>query len=406
MHRVLFLLHPFLMLLLSLKNFRLPYAKNIMWAFTVFFAMTIAVGHESKNSDINRYMAQVEELHSEKMDISSAITYFEKSGEVDVIRTLLAIIVSRFTANGYYLLPIYGLIFGFFFSRNMWFVLNRLKGKLQWVVVLLITVMFLVMPIWSLGGFRYNTATHVFLYGLLPFLYSGTKKSLVWCFITPVVFHFAFVLPAVVVLLYLIVGQRLTLYFAFFISTLFISEINITQFNSYIDNYAPERLAERSEGYRSATAVLNYRQAATSSNSWHARYYQKALRWSLIAFLLILFFRSKQVLLTNPMLLRILSFTYLFFGVGLLMSSIPSGGRYLSPASILAAAVLAVYIQNNKQEKWMKRAISVSIPLLLLFIIVEFRKGFYFASITTVLGNPLIAIYTFGENIPLNELIK
>jgi hypothetical protein len=72
----------------------------------------------------------------------------------------------------------------------------------------------------------------------------------------------------------------------------------------------------------------------------------------------------------------------------------------------LAAAVLAVYIQNNKQEKWMKRAISVSIPLLLLFIIVEFRKGFYFASITTVLGNPLIAIYTFGENIPLNELIK
>jgi len=406
MYRLFFLLHPFIALLYGLKNFHLPYAKNIVWAFTIFFAMTIGIGHESMGSDIVRYMEEVEVLHVEPMSWDSALEYFDKSGEVDVLRTVLAITVSRFTGNGYHLLLIYGLIFGFFFSRNMWFVLDRLKGRLKWVVLLLVAVMFLVIPIWSLGGFRYNTASHVFLYGLLPYLYSGKKKTLWWCFITPIIFHFAFVLPVFILALYLLIGQRLTPYFVFFVVALFISEINITQFNRYFETYANERLAERTSGYRSEEAVLNYRKADHTNRSWHARYYQKALRWSLIAFLLILYFRSREILRTNPRLLRILSFTYLFFGVGLLMSSIPSGGRYLSPASILAAAFMAIYIQNNTQERWMKRAISVALPLLLLFIIVELRKGFYFTSLTTILGNPVLALFTIGENISLNELIK
>jgi len=384
----------------------MPYAKNVMWAFTVFFAMTIAIGQESTNSDIVRYMASVDLLNGQDMSLDLALGYFDESGEVDVLRTVLAITVSRFTDNGFYLLLVFGLIFGFFFSRNMWFVLERLEGRLKWVVLFLVAVMFLVMPIWSLGGFRYNTATHVFLYGLLPYLYSGKKKSLIWCFTTPLIFHYAFFLPVLILTIYLLVGQKLTLYFAFFVLTLFISEINISQFNNYIERYAPERLAERSSGYRSEAAVLNYREADQSSKSWHAQYYQKALRWSLIAFLLILYFRSREVLRTNPRLLRILSFTYLFFGVGLLMSSIPSGGRYLSPASILAAAVMAIYIQNNEEERWMKRAIAVALPLLLLFIIVEFRKGFYLTSLTTILGNPVVALYSMGENISLNDIIK
>src|SRR5690554_3927162 len=153
MHWTLFLVNPLITLFYAIRYFRMPSAKNIMWGFTVFFALTIAVGKESQNSDIVSYMAQVTELYGTSFSFSTAIEYFQNKEEIDILRTILAITVSRFTENGYVLLLVYGLIFGYFFSRNMWFVFDRLQGKLKWITVLLIICLFLITPIWKMGGF-------------------------------------------------------------------------------------------------------------------------------------------------------------------------------------------------------------------------------------------------------------
>ena len=144
---ILFWVSPFLAVVYSLRNFRATMAKNVMWAFAVFFGMAIAVGKESQGSDINRYMEEVTEMYYQEFNIASAIEYFEKSSEIDILRTFLSVLVSRFTSDGYVLLIVYGFIFGYFYSRNVWYILDRLEGKLKVISMFLIALLFLITPL-------------------------------------------------------------------------------------------------------------------------------------------------------------------------------------------------------------------------------------------------------------------
>ncbi len=399
-----FLINPFLTLLYAFRHFRAPSTKNIIWAFTVFFAMTIAIGTESTGSDINRYMGEVENLHRVYFDYPTAIEYFKNSGEIDVLRTVLAIGISRFTGNGYVLVVIYGIIFGYFFSRNMWFVIHKTRGKIQWLVLFLIIALFLVMPIWTLGGFRFNTATHVFIYGLLPYLFERKFKSLIWCFITPVVFHFSFLVPLSVLLVYLLFGNRLKLYYVYFIFGVFIAEINIKQFNDFLEANAPVILLDRTSNYRNEEVVERIR-TIPSQKTWHARFYGKGLHYPIIAFLLLLFFRSGKLVRNDKRLLKVLAFTYLFYGTASIMSTLPSGGRFLAPAGLLALSLMILYLQNYRKDLIMQRVMKAMVPFIVLFIIVSIRDGFYLFSTTTIFGNPLMAFFSMGDNHSLNDFL-
>src|SRR5690606_14173196 len=131
-HWIVFFTQPLLTLIHYLINFRKPAAKNIMWAFTVYFASTISIGAESKNSDIVRYMEDLR-LMADINSWNSLLTYYQNSGEIDVFRVFFSYLISLFTNNGYILLLSYDIFFGYFYSRNMWFVLHRIQGRLKLV---------------------------------------------------------------------------------------------------------------------------------------------------------------------------------------------------------------------------------------------------------------------------------
>lgn len=404
MYYLLFLIHPFTMLFMALKNLNGLRLANVIWLFTVFYSATIGI-EAGSGSDILVYMDQVRELYGVPFDIGTAWSYYNASGEIDVLRIFLAILVSRFTENGFLLAIVYGVIFGYFFSRNLSYILSRLEGSLGLITVLLLLVFVLLNPIWNLNGFRFWTATHVFIYGLLPFLFEGNKRSLLWCVVTPFLFHFSYLLPLGILGIYLALGNRLVLFYGFFIVSVFVSEINYEGINQAIKTYAPVKFAERTAGYRTVEAIKNYREGEKNI-SWHARYYKRGLIWALILYLLVLYWKSSVMVRKNDILLKLMSITLLFFGVANIVALLPSGGRFTTLASMLAVVLLAYYLQNNPREKVMTRLIPLTYPLLALFIMVAARDGLYQMSITTVIGNPLLAVFTLGENVPLNTFLE
>src|SRR5699024_6903270 len=134
--------------------------------------------------------------------------------------------------------------------------------------LLLLICFTLVNPIWHFSTFRMWTAAHIFIYGLLPFVFEGKKRGGAIASLSVLV-HFSFIVPVGLLLSYTLLGNRLTLYFIFFLSTLFISEINIETFNDVIEHYTPEVFQERTSGYRSASQVEDYRDGPEKNLNWY-----------------------------------------------------------------------------------------------------------------------------------------
>ncbi|MCL8006651.1 EpsG family protein [Gelidibacter japonicus] len=380
-----------------------------MWLFTVFYAATFAIGAENAGSDIVRYVAEVSYLNHLNVDVNGLVAYYIDSGEFDILRTLLAYLVSTFTDNGFYLIIVFGVIYGYFFSRNMWYVLDRLQGRIKIFTKILVICLFLVIPIWNLNGFRFWTGAHIFVFGLLPFLFERKKRSLIWCLITPFVVHYSFIVTLVPLGVYLILGNRIKLYYVVFILSLFASTINIAKFNSFVETYAPENLADRSSSYRSEELVKDLREGEGKYDTdrvWYAKYYDVVLKYTLTAFLLFFYRSFRKTIATNKELLRLLSFILLFYSFANVLSSIPSGFRFLSIANLLTLSFITLYLQNYIFKRDLYRLSKIATPFLLFFILIAFRQSWYSISVMALIGNPITAIMTFGENISLNDIIK
>src|SRR3954469_8515365 len=107
---------------MSIKKYRDKWSPNILWAFVIFFGFTFAIGNESQGSDITRYVAQYQSFYGHELTLDDSIEIFKKSEDADVMRVSLALLLSRFSSSSVVLTTVYALIFGFFYSRNIFYV--------------------------------------------------------------------------------------------------------------------------------------------------------------------------------------------------------------------------------------------------------------------------------------------
>ena len=415
-HWFIFLLLPFFASLTALKNYRANWAKNVVWAFIVYYGFTFASAKESLDTaDINRYVDDLKELYGRSLSFYDVLAIFKESGEADIVRTLIAVIVSRFSQSSSVLTAVYGFIFGFFFTRNIWYLLERLKGRLKGIVIFFLLVFFLIDPIWNINGFRFNTATLVFVYGALPYLYENKKSRLVFCFIS-ILFHFSFLFPLAFLIIYIFAGNRKNVYFFFFIVSVFISNINIGQFNNFMEQNLPDIFLERSKNYREEDRVDEFREHDISikveretgrfiKKNWYAVYYTRCLYWSLTVLLIGMYIFGKNIFAGSKWLLNGYCLSLLLFGAGNIMQSLPSGERYKMIASLLTVSVIIFYLQNQDREKYISKLTTLVLPLLMLFSLVSLRNGLYTISVNTIIGNPFFAMLT-DYNLSLNDIIK
>ncbi len=395
-----FLLWPFGVLLIALQNWKRSWTKNILWIFCFFFGYLFIIPKDGISSpDCLRYVQMLTDFaHSDtSLDLLWSSFYSASSGSVDIIQPLVTFFVSRITDDPALLFAVYGLIFGFFFSRNLWYVLEQKGNHLPGLVLIFTLTFVLLNPVWNINGFRMWTAAHIFLYGTLPFLLEGKRKMLAWSFASVLV-HFSFLFAIGILLLFLVFRNRLNIYFYFFLATAFITEINLQWVQSAL-TFLPDFLQPRIGGYANAEYAEQIRMGSMADN-WYVLFYVRGVK--LISYLLVAYVYSfcRKHIESRKDLLTLLCFSLLLYSFSNLFSLVPSGDRFIIVSSTFLFPFFIIFISSFPQKEFIRYLGFISIPFQLLFCAISLRIGLDFISLSMIFGNPLFAVF-YKDDYPL-----
>ena len=403
---ILFLIWPFFALTYAIRNYKAVWAKDIIWFFVIFYGYTIAVHDVGEATmDANRYRDKFIAMAAKEVSFReiSATFYDAEEQSLDILETIIIFSLSRVTNNPQVLFAVFGIIFGYFYSRNIWYLVDRVGLKIiQENIPILLTFAFIV-GFSSINGFRFWTATHMFLYGVLPFLFEG-KKQYLWITLLSALMHFSFLLPLAILGIYFFVGNQILIYFFFFIITFFIKELDLNVVRDFLTNNLPEIFLPKVTTYTNT----DYAEGLTTlfeQVNWYIKFYSMALKWSVTIFLVVIFFTGKKFYTKHINFNNLLNFTFLFYSISNVISLVPSGARFLNLANLFALAFIFFYVQYAPRGKTLRRLITVAVPALALFTIVSIRIAFDTMGVLSVFGNPFLSL-VFKLDITLIEMVK
>ncbi|MCC5927638.1 MAG: hypothetical protein JJU28_00180 [Cyclobacteriaceae bacterium] len=400
----LFLVQPFVLFLFSLRKYKANWAKNALWLFTFFYGLTFAISPDS-SADSVQYAQRLVDMHSYGWDLNRIfVTVYAVDGFRDIFQPLLTFIVSRFTDNYTILFGLFGLFLGYFYSRNIWTLIEYSGDRLNMYGVLLLAVFAFIVSISSgINGVRMWTGAHVFIFGCFRYLLDNKQNGLLIAASATLV-HFAYIVPSLLLLGYMLVGNRLFIYYVIFVISYFISELDF-EIARQMAVFLPEVFREGTTGYISE-AVERRVQAGVGlqrERSWF-------LVWNSILFPLSIFlmvsyiFLFKRKVIQGTIAENLFGAGLLFYGVFNILGYYPSVHRYLSPAAMLLFAFFFLYVQHQKDRNFRWLILIVS-PALLLYLAINFRLLLEFASFLWFIGNPILVPF-IDADMGLYEFIR
>lgn len=403
---LIFLISPLLAVVISMRNFKDSWAKNIIWAFIAFYGYTFVISNEGM--DANRYRDKFLSLTNKDITFTTFIEflYDGETKTLDIVQPLVSFVVANITSNYHVLFAVFGIIFGYFYSRNIWYLLSKINTRTDNIGIFILITFAIVVGFWEINGFRFWTAAHVFFYGAMRYLWEGKKKYLLISFFS-VFFHFAFFLPVAVLLLFSFLGNRTNIYFWVLIGSFFVSEINLDMVGNVLKSVLPEAFHSKANAYTS-TEYAEHLQIKKVEKSLHAKIYIKGLKYFILCFFILVYLQRKRLQLhLNKSLYKLYNFSIYFLAIANVISLIPSGGRYARVSNLFAVAFIFLLLHHYPQPyiRKFRKLVLIGAPFLLLFNLVSARIGFDTIGFVTIIGNPLAVIFVESD-IALIELLK
>lgn len=396
-----FIIWPLLVVIESVRNYRESWAKNGIWLFVIFFGFTFV---PQEGNDSMGYISSLHELYNKDISLHQifGMIYSEGSGYLDIIQLLITYLVSRFTGDGRILFAVFGALYGFFYSRNLWTLIAATKGKLGTVEKILLVIFAFVIPIWSMNGFRFWTAGHIFIYGAMQILlYRNMKGFLIAA--SSILMHFSFLVPVFALGAYILLGNKTTLYFGFFIVSLIFTGLDPLLMRGTMLQYLPSVFYNRIYSYTDPDYIAEINDLFESA-TFYARFYKPVMRIGMSS-LLILIYLSGRKLWKNMVGYSMYSFSLFFLGITNMISGISSLGRFERVGHMIAVGSAFMFFytipKNHPARKWF----YLILPFLLFFMFTIFRKGMYNTGVYALISNPVFTPF-LPNDLALIDLFK
>lgn len=396
-----FLAFPFVTFVLSLKNAQNRVNANIIWLFVIFFTQTMSfVDAGMDNHAYRSYLVNVYESKNQVTNDSS-LSFRSSDAYVNVLTS----IIGSVTDSGRFLFLVYGIVFGFFYSRNFHIILNKLGEFSSWVILLYVVGLFLMVPFWDINGVRMYTAAHVFFYGVLNYSFER-KISGILVAIGSILIHFSFVFPVIAFLAALLIGNKRIVYLLiiiFILSLLFNNLLSLDKSGIVKSITEMLNLSVNVDGYLSDVSIEQYGEKK-KTYSIHIILFEKFQMVSM-GMMMLHMYLTKKLWLNQLKTVKVMLVTGLLIGIiTSLLSGLPSINRFNAISFfLLLGSYLSLYPSISKRFQFLTYLI---IPFLLFWMIVKIRIGFDYLTLNTVMGNVFTMFFEELNEIVLINLIK
>jgi len=399
---VLFLISPILSLFLALKEYKAVWAKNILWLFVVFFAMSNAVINEAW--DISRYIQQFKDFYTSNVSFSE---FWEEvvTNSPDFLQPLINYLISKISASTMFILTIYGIIYGYFFSRNIFFAIEFLGQHVGRVTGLILFAVSFIISIIDFNGFRYWTASHIFIYGLINYYLKEKKPyGLFWIILTPTM-HFSFSLNIIVFLIHeIIFKRRVLLLMIIYVITLNLGKIGV---DKYIPkDIMPKTYQNKANDYMGEENMKQVKELESSQViNGYVQWPRMSLQYLNWFILIILFFEIWFKRIDIPKM-DMLSMVLLMGCIAnLATTNSSSGARFLSIYSLMFFIYFMYIYKELLANYYFKIFVEYYSWVFVVIAIVNIRRLFDVLGFSAFLGGPIIRAW-MPEDIPIIDGFK
>lgn len=379
----LFVVNPIASLLYALWKIWSPSTRNVIWLFSCFYGMAFFVDLDT-GVDSVYYINGLREMYNSDITFASLSRLFYQEGErhYDLFAPIVTFVVSRFTDDYRVFMAIVGLVFGFFYSRVIYFFIDRFRNETSYMEWYLLAVLAFSVDVGSaINGVRMYVAMFVFLYGALPYFESRKNVHLAWA-AASVLFHFSFFIPVALLFAERFVTKLHSFIYVFFLTSFIAAEVDIGVLRTFVQAL-PLGVSTRVGGY------LYEFDPDARELTWLI----DANRRMMQAFMIIMisYFYSMFVMKNKNVYSSYIVYAMLVYGTVNFLWQAGSIIRFYVLAEIFTIGYFL--LQLNMYRKSMQGFVTlntIAVPLLFLQLALGVRYFLGYASIALIIGNPIV----------------
>ena len=320
----LFIFWPFLAFLNSLRNFRLVSAKYFIVLFLGLYGYTFIFvkGHDSIHY-VQEFF-RFSDLTFGEFLLENNSYNSEDSSSLDFVIPFISYILSKITNNYHILFAIFALLYGtiYILSINIFYKIYSKSKNTN--ILFLLSFFILILPIFEINGIRFWFATWIFFYGSYFVVKNKDYRYLILtlssCFV-----HFAFTSPNILLIIFLLTGATVELYYPVLVLSFLIPDIVFNYLDTILSFFSLS-ISKKASLYTNLNNIesLNFE---LNKTRFFLRYISDLIYWYCIGSVFV-FFLSRKHFIMDVYEKRIYSFLILLLSFVNFLSVIASGSRF------------------------------------------------------------------------------
>lgn len=409
-----FFIWPFGAFLLSIRHILNKHYQKVIIAFAFLFGYSVFM----YGGDIERYAEMYRIIDGYTWTDffyilfnpleQTAQTFYAGVNKPDRYAFTLMFLFSRITDDPRLMFSFISIVFTALYlayvneilENTIW--LSRNLTQKIFFAFLLVIIPFYV----GVTGIRFWTALFVFMIFLMRYIKTNNKKYILYS-AASMFFHYSFFVPFLITLFYAFAGyNKKIVYSLLFIGMVVFFSSSIGQKLTFLQNLAAP--FQESVVYQSAESYTNIelleeRFERTSETNWYVSLRSDSILYFLIiiSFLEIFGFLKFN---ENQLTKRMFPLIVIFLIYTLLTIDLGSLGRFKNIFYLLALGRYVILVGLQPFNMKLKVASRVLIPILLLWVLVVGRGGFYFVDPLLLVANPIILFFE-QSSISLSQLL-